>query len=306
MKAYKGFNRDLTCRGFQYEEGGEYETDTAQLCRSGFHAIEAPIDVLRYYPSASSVYHEVEVDGVDPKREDDSKVAAKKIRIGARVSLAQIVQAQVDYVFERSDKSTRKSSDTDNGAATASGENGAATASGRYGAATASGWSGAATASGGSGAATASGWYGAATASGWYGAATASGWSGAATASGEYGAATASGRYGAATASGEYGAATASGEYGAATASGEYGAATASGRYGAATASGEESIAIVTGKDGRASGIEGAWIVLTERDDDWHILGVKAVKVGSRVNGVRVEPGVFYELRGGKVAAVSS
>jgi hypothetical protein len=65
--------------------------------------------------------------------------------------------------------------------------------------------------------------------------------------------------------------------------------------------SGEESIAIVTGKDSRASGALGCWIVLTERDDDWHILGVKAVKVGSRVNGLRVEPGVFYRLTGGKV-----
>ena len=62
MKAYKGFNRDMTCRGFQYAEGETYHTDTAELCESGFHACKYPLDVLAYYPPSSSVYHEVELD----------------------------------------------------------------------------------------------------------------------------------------------------------------------------------------------------------------------------------------------------
>lgn len=49
MKAYKGFNKDMTCRGFQYEEGKTYETDKAELCKEGFHACENPLDCFNYY-----------------------------------------------------------------------------------------------------------------------------------------------------------------------------------------------------------------------------------------------------------------
>ena len=63
MKTYKGFNKDMTCRGFQYEEGKEYTVDgKISACNNGYHACEDPIDCFRYYAPASSVYHEV-VDG---------------------------------------------------------------------------------------------------------------------------------------------------------------------------------------------------------------------------------------------------
>lgn len=62
-KAFKGFNKDLTCRGFQYEEGKEFETARAECCEEGFHACEYPLDCLGYYSPNSSVYHEVELDG---------------------------------------------------------------------------------------------------------------------------------------------------------------------------------------------------------------------------------------------------
>lgn len=65
IKAFKGFMPDMTCRGFQYEEGKEYETDRAKLCEAGFHACEHPLDCFGYYePGVGSVYHEVELDGV--------------------------------------------------------------------------------------------------------------------------------------------------------------------------------------------------------------------------------------------------
>ena len=100
MKAYKGFNRDMTCRGFQFEEGKTYEHEgDVQLCESGFHACEDPIDCLRYYEPCESVYHEVELDGVSDERQEDTKVVGKTIRIGARMSVKDIVKASIDYGF---------------------------------------------------------------------------------------------------------------------------------------------------------------------------------------------------------------
>lgn len=67
-KAFNGFNKDLTCRGFQYEEGKEFQTEKAECCETGFHACEYPLDCLRYYSPNTSVYHEVDEDG-DPVEE---------------------------------------------------------------------------------------------------------------------------------------------------------------------------------------------------------------------------------------------
>ena len=182
MKAYKGFNNDMTCRDFKYEEGKSFETDKAKMCETGFHACENPIDCLGYYYPNKSVYHEVELDDVSDEREGDSKVVAKKIKIGARLDIAGLCKATFEYVKSHC---TNKYNAEPGKPATA-GENGAATA-GYRGAATA-GYRGAATA-GENGAATA-GKNGAATA-GENGAATA-GKNGAATA-GKNGAATSRG-----------------------------------------------------------------------------------------------------------------
>ena len=102
MKAYKGFNRDMTCRGFKYEEGKEYITPQAKCCSTGFHACEHPLDCLDYYdPGNGSVYHEVELDGDIDRDGCDTKVAATKIKIGARLSIAGLVKAAVDYTMKR-------------------------------------------------------------------------------------------------------------------------------------------------------------------------------------------------------------
>ena len=100
MKAYKGFNNDMTCRGFQYKEGETYETDKASLCKSGFHACEAPIDCLRYYEPAKSVYHEVDLDATDEKSNEDSKRVGRRIKIGARIDIVGMIKAQFEYVKE--------------------------------------------------------------------------------------------------------------------------------------------------------------------------------------------------------------
>ena len=105
IKSYKGFNPDMTCRNFKYEEGKEYETETAEVCNNGFHACEMPLDVFRYYPPIKSVYHEVEQDGDISKANDGStKIASTKIKIGTSIGIKELVKAQIGFVFGKSRK----------------------------------------------------------------------------------------------------------------------------------------------------------------------------------------------------------
>ena len=321
IKSYKGFNWDMTCNpdgvSFQYEEGKEYKEDNAEACECGFHACEMPLDVFSYYPPGVSVYHEVEQSGKISRKEDDSKVASTKIKIGARLDIAGLVKAQIEYVKKRTNNEhtdPEHATAGNFGAATA-GDSGAATAgnfgaatAGNFGAATAgnfgaatAGYRGAATA-GDSGAATA-GNFGAATAgdsgaatAGYRGAATA-GDSGAATA-GNFGAATA-GDSGAATA-GDSGAATA-GNFGAATA-GNYGAATA-GNYGAATSRGKSEVgnnglAVARGNNVKVKGGIGSILVIAEENaNNYDIADWKAVIV----DGENVKADTWYCLKDGEL-----
>lgn len=102
IKAYKGFDKDLKCRDFQYEIGKTYEEPTADLCESGFHACEYPLDMFRYYePGSMSRYCEVDLDDlIDEKSSEDSKRCGKKIAVKAEIGIAGLVKAAVDFVME--------------------------------------------------------------------------------------------------------------------------------------------------------------------------------------------------------------
>ena len=112
MKAYKGFNRELRCKGFQYEVGKEYEEPEAELCKCGFHACENPLDVFCYYPPASSRYCEVEMDEVDPRIGDDSKRCSKKIRIGVEIGFKGIIEAGIKFIMDSLDWANKKEFNT--------------------------------------------------------------------------------------------------------------------------------------------------------------------------------------------------
>ena len=193
MKAYKGFDKDLKCRGFQYEVGKEYEEGSAELCKKGFHACENPLDTFRYYGPTDSRYCEVDVDDNGERNGDDSKVCGKHIKIGAEIGLKGVINAGVRFVFDKCESATEENASGVRGNAAASGVSGNAAASGESGNAAASGWSGNAAASGWSGNAAASGESGNAAASGESGNAAASGVRGTAVASGKYGTASAYG-----------------------------------------------------------------------------------------------------------------
>ena len=290
LKTYKAFDKDLSCRGFKYEVGKEYEeTGDIKACEKGFHACPYPLDVFGYYAPAGSRFCEVEQSGKIDGSESD-KVCSSKIRIGAELDIRGLVKAAVSFVKERCTNECnaepgKPATAGDYGAATA-GDSGAATA-GYRGAATA-GDRGAATA-GDSGAATA-GNRGAATA-GYRGAATA-GDRGAATA-GDSGAATAGNR-GAATA-GDYGAATA-GNCGAATA-GDYGAATARGK----ASTGSNGLSMARGNNVQVKGGIGAILVIAEEGEDtYDIVDWKAVVVDGEI----VKADTWYRLENGELVEV--
>ena len=282
MKAYKGFDKYLKCREFQYEVGKEYEEGSAKLCKKGFHACENPLDTFRYYGPTDSRYCEVDVDDNGERNGDDSKVCGKHIKIGAEIGLKRVINAGVRFVFDKCESATEEN------------------ASGWRGNAAASGWRGNAAASGWSGNAAASGWSGNAAASGESGNAAASGVSGNAAASGVSGNAAASGESGNAAASGVSGNAAASGVSGNAAASGWSGTAAVTGRYGKASAIGNQCVAVAWGQDSLARGSVGNWLLVSERDDDGNIIDAKIV----RVDGEAVKENTWYTLQNGEISEV--
>ena len=100
MKAFKGFNKDLTCRGFQYKVGETYEEEKAELRHAGFHACESPVACLQHYDPATSVYHEVELEEVSNEKDTDTKRVGKKITIGAEIGIPEICRLTFEYVKE--------------------------------------------------------------------------------------------------------------------------------------------------------------------------------------------------------------
>ena len=119
MKVYKGFNKNLQCdptgrKPFQYEIGGVYEEESAEVCDHGFHACENPIDVLTYYPPGSNRYCEADLDGVVKRADDNTKVAGTKIQIGLEIGLKGIIQGALNFVMERTQNSQDTTSTTGN------------------------------------------------------------------------------------------------------------------------------------------------------------------------------------------------
>ena len=141
MKMYKGFDKDLKCRDFQYEVGKTYEEPSAELCEKGFHACEYPLDVLRYYaPGDMSRYCEVDLDDVsDQKSNEDSKRCGKKIAVKAEIGIAGLVKAAVEYTMERTIPKKNEHATGDKSAVSATGYQSAVSATGYQSAVSATG-----------------------------------------------------------------------------------------------------------------------------------------------------------------------
>ena len=151
MKVYKATDKDMKCRGFQYELGKTAEADgDIELCKNGLHACEMPLDVLDYYaPGDGSRYFEAELEDVNSEeRSDDTKRVGKKLTLSAEIGIPGLVKAQVEYVkaqcdfdnaIEKANAEKENHATGVRGAASATGESGAASATGLRGAASATG-----------------------------------------------------------------------------------------------------------------------------------------------------------------------
>ena len=323
VKSYKGFNKDMTCRGFQYKEGKEYKTSKAVVCNEGFHACEHPLVCLDYYPPNTSIYHEVEQTGefssVFCGR--DSKIASTKIKIGAKLSIAGLVQAAID--FTKSKTVTMQDATEDYGVSSATGDSGVSSATGNSGVSSATGSGGVSSATGICGASSATGDYGASSATGYCGASSATGDSGVSSATGYCGVSSATGYCGASSATGDYGVSSATGDSGASSATGSGGVSSATGYKGASSATGDHGVSSSTGHKGassadnstavavawgyksKAKGCIGAHIVCAEWKydkfkSDWFFVGAKM----SIVDGVKIKADTYYTLRDGEFVEV--
>jgi hypothetical protein len=277
MKCFKGFDKDLKCRDFQYEIGKEYTEEKADICNCGFHACEFPMDVFGYYHPSDSRYCEVELEENGQKSSNDSKRVGKKISVKAEIGIAGIIKAGVEYIKEQVNWEDDKATNTgDRSAATNTGYQSAATNTGDRSAATNTGD---------------------------YSAATNTGYRSAATNTGDYSAATNTGDQSAATNTGNQSAATNTGYQSAATNTGYRSAATNTGYQSAAIVEGKESIALATGIESKAKGKIGCFIVLAEWkeiNNEYHIVDVKSAKV----DGENIKEDTFYMLKDGKFVEV--
>ncbi len=312
-KGYKGFKKGLICdptgkNPFQYAENTTFEESDAKICNCGLHFCENPFDVLEHYGfvgNNGTLNEFAEVEALDECLTDNNKkFVTKKLHIGAKLSIAGLVQAFVNFTFSKVDWKNGAATNTgDRSAATNTGYWSAAMNTGNQSAATNTGYQSAATNTGNQSAATNTGYQSAATNTGDQSAATNTGDRSAATNTGDQSAATNTGDRSAATNTGNQSAATNTGYRSAATNTGYWSAATNTGYRSAAAVEGKESFAIATGIGGKAKGSLGCYIAVAEYEETED--GYRLVDFKSHiVDGETIEADTFYMLKNGEFMEV--
>ena len=204
--AYKAMDKNMKCRGKQYEVGKTYTEPEADCCHAGMHACENPLDVLHYYPLKNSPrFFEVECGGNVDKSGEDSKLACTELTVKGEVNFAGLVKAAVNAVFNR----VKGKEPFSSGYCSTAGSSGNSSTAGS---------------------------------------------------------------------------------------SGDYSTAAATGDYCSAKADGKDSIAVVNGACGKACGAMGCYLVLTEYDDDGHMICAKM----ARMDGSAIRENVYYTLKNGE------
>ena len=290
--AYKAMDKNMQCRGKQYEVGKTYHEDKADCCHAGMHACENPLDVLHYYPLSDGIrIFKVECGG-DISREDgkDTKLACTELTVEAEIKIADMVKLGVKAVMDRVNKNVKGTKNKASGncsTGAASGDKSTGAASGNWSTGAASGnWStGAASGNCSTGAASGD----------WSTGAASGNWSTGA-ASGYKSTGAASGNLSTGAASGNCSTGAASGDWSTGAASGNWSTGAASGDYCRAEAFGKDSIAVANGAHSKARGAMGCYLVLTEYDDDGHMICAKMAKV----DGAVIKENTWYTLENGE------
>src|SRR4030042_1455264 len=266
MKAYKGFNHDMTCRGFQFEIGKTYTHDgEIKLCESGFQSCEAPLDVFNFYPP-TALFAEVELDGVSEEtHKQDTKRVSKSLTVKAAIDISGLVKAQVEWCIRKSDATI------------------------------AEGHSSKAASSGDSSKAASSGNYSKAASSGDHSKAASSGDHSKAASSGNYSKSASSGDYSKAASSGDSSTAASSGDHSKAASSGDYSKAASSGHSSIAESNGKKTIAMVAGLNGKVrAGINGAFAL------PW--LDGEQIRIAVGIVGENANADTWYWVKDGVLA----
>ena len=276
ITSYKGFDKNMQCRGFQYEVGKEYEMDgEIECCNRGFHACKSPMEVWDYYDMLNSRYAEVEQSGQMKEEENSTKVCSSHIKIKAELKLADIINIGVEWLKEITSSSKVKA----DGALNDNGDRKKQIGSSGYSAQIGS-----------------SGDYAKIGSSGYYAQIGSSGYSAQIGSSGDYAKIGSSGYYAQIGSSGD------SAQIGS---SGDYAKIGSSGDYAKINSTGEDSVIMCAGNSSIAKAKVGSWITLTEwkwSDEKKHNVPV-CVKT-EYVDGDRIKADTWYQLKNWKFVEV--
>ena len=288
--AYKGFDKDFKCRGFQYEVGKTYEMDSnIAYCNRGFHACESPMEVFDYYDMLTSRFAEVEQSGKMDKEADSTKTCSSRIKIKAELKLADIINLGVEWLKEITSPYKTEVNNTSN-----DGNSAQIGSSGNYAQIGSSGDS----AQIGS--------------SGYYAKIGSSGYSAKIGSSGNYAKIGSSGDSAQIGSSGDSAQIGSSGYYAKIGSSGYYAKIGSSGysaqigssgNYAQIGSSGKDSVIMCAGHDSKAKAAIGSWITLAEWkriEDVWKPICVKT----EQVDGKRIKADTYYKLIDGKFEEV--
>jgi hypothetical protein len=292
--AVKGFDKNLQCRGFQFELEKTYTHEgNVEKCASGFHACENPLDVFGYYSPVTSRFALVELSGELSREESgDSKIAAGSITIKGELKIPTLVDMGVKWILSKTTDTKVESNTGDQSAATNTGDRSVATNTGYQSVATNTGDRSVATNTGDRSVATNTGDQSAATNTGDLSVATNTGDQSAATNTGYRSAATNTGDRSVATNTGDQSVSTNTGDLSVATNTGDQSAATNTGYGSVASVSCTGAVAMSIGYRSSSSAGVGGAIVCVYLDDDFNLIHIRASKVGE--NGI--EPGIAYTL----------
>ena len=278
IKSYKGFNKDMTCRGFQYEVGKEYETYDVVLCEKGFHACENPMDVLDFYDNIDGKYCIVEQSG--KTETDGKKTVSSRIKINAEVGFIGLFKLGIEWLKEIT--SPQKVDDKDDGYSSQIGSSGDSAKIGSSGDAAQIGSSGDYAKIGSSGYAAQIG------------------------SSGDSAKIGSSGDSAKIGSSGDYAKIGSSGDYAQIGSSGDYAKIGSSGDYAKIISEGEDSVICCAGRCSIAKAKKGSWITLSEWAYDYDKCRYVPICVKTEfVDGERIKEDVFYKLENGEFVEVN-